>query len=481
MKKLFTLLTLALISIGSAWADDAIFSMTAVTNAETSVAVGATETITATFNSGSAAAVYNGHASKAQKMLDGKGLVNLGGSGACYFHASFTTALAEGDVITSSTENTFYISNTSTKGSSVTFPYTIKSTDTGLIGATDLYVWKNSGSSFKSFTITRITGTAAPQISMTGNTVTLTCATNDATIYYTTDGSEPSTSSDTYSDPFVLDNSCTVRAFAKKDDDASGIVKKDCYVTHALAIAKLGYSGGTVAGDVWTSEDENYVLTNNVAGRGINYVDLATSKDGFKLNHTDNYTLQPSTNIKITKIVVVGKSWLTGSAGNASTISIDGFTPASGAFFDYLEGGETYVNSIEFTPSSELDFGDAVIIRPGNNQLGAYIEVYGEELVKSQEFDYSTADGKSNYASWTIALATVATNSTGVDGSNNFLKGDDLTATISAADDYVITKVIFTYTGSDRVSATTTANDGTAVTTSGATQLWKNDEGKESG
>ena len=482
LKKAFLLLAL-IGGANSAWADDVIYSMTSPTAPSGNLASGTTETVTATFSpSGSSAQVYNGKSSAATMVQSSQ--IKLGGSGNSWFRAILATgqAIAEGDVITTSDESsTYYIGATSTKGDavSITFPYTVPAAS-ALIGATNVYVWKNGGNAFSSFTITRITGIAKPQIAIDGSSVTMTCATADATIYYTTDGSEPTTSSATYSSAITLTNSTTVRAFAKKGDDASDIVKKDCYVTHATALAVLGYNGGTVSGDVWTSTDGTYTLTNNVESRGINYVNLAGSQDGFKLNHTDSYTIQPSSNIKITKIVVVGKTWLQGSAGNASTIAFDGFTPASGTFFDYLTDGETYIKTIEFTPSSELNFGDPVVMRPGTNQIGAYLEIYGEEKIKSKTFDYSTSAGKSNYASWTISPVTIATNATGVDGSNNFLKGDNLTATISAADGYIVSKVVFTYTASNRVSETTTASDGTAVTTDGATQTWTNSAGKKS-
>lgn len=396
LKKAFLLLAL----VGgatSAWADEVIFSMTSPTaltgsdvtvdGTKYTVAAGKTASVTATFNTGSSAEVKNGKGSAAEMCNNN---INLGGSGASWFHATFTTALAEGDIIAFGTKSgTGYIAKTSTKpGSTITISssgYTVPK-GSELIGQTEIYYWKpGSGEvkTFTEFTITRITGTHAPSITQSGTSVTLECATDGATIYYTTDGSEPTTSSATYSTAITLTNSCTVRAFAKKGDDASDIVKKDCYVSHAKAVAVLGYNGGTAAGDVWTSTDGEYILTDNVADRGIGYVDLAGSQDGFKLNHTDSYTLKISNNIKVTKIVVVGKSWLQGGAGNASTIAIDGFTPASGTFYDYLTDGETYVKTVEFTPTSELGYGASIILRPGTNQLGAYIEVYGTEYAPS--------------------------------------------------------------------------------------------------
>ena len=217
---------------------------------------------------------------------------------------------------------------------------------------------------------------------------TITCATDGATIYYTTDGSEPTTSSSAYSSAITLTNSTTVRAFAKKSDVSSNLVKRECFVSHSSVskyLTSLGYNGGTVSGDVWTGT--NFTITNNVAERGFAYVNLAGSQDGFKLNHTDSYTIQPSEGIKVTKLVVVGKTWLQGSAGNAATIAFDDWTPVSGTFFDYLTDGETYVKTIEFTPDAAQDYGQAITMRPGTNQLGAYIEVYGD--IKTYAVSYA--------------------------------------------------------------------------------------------
>ena len=384
-QKLLTLFALLLGVCSGAWADEVIFSMTSVTNGKTSVASKETQAITATFNTGSSAEIYNGH-KDSKEMISKNNEIALGGSSASYFHATFTTPLAEGDIITSSTENTFYVTKNATqpKSGAVTFPYTIPG-GSALIGATNIYVWKNEGKSFTSFTITRVTGVHQPSITQNGATVTMTCSTDGATIYYTTDGSTPNTESATYSSAITLDNSCTIRAFAKKDDDASDIVKKECYVSHPTAITVLGYNGGKVNGDVWTGT--NFTITNNVEGRGIGYTNLAGATDGFKLNHTDTYTIQPSEGVKVTKLVVVGKTWLTGEAGNAATIAFDGFTPASDTFYDYPTDGETYVKSMEFTPSAEQAYGQAITMRPGNNQIGAYIEVYGD--IKTYTITYT--------------------------------------------------------------------------------------------
>ena len=52
----------------------------------------------------------------------------------------------------------------------------------------------------------------------TSQTVSLSCATEGTTIYYTTDGSDPKENGREYKHPFTVYNTCTVRAVAAKDD-----------------------------------------------------------------------------------------------------------------------------------------------------------------------------------------------------------------------------------------------------------------------
>lgn len=71
---------------------------------------------------------------------------------------------------------------------------------------------------------------AKPTASPTGSysnssiTVTLNCSTPGASIYYTTDGSEPTSESLLYEAPFVLDQSTTVKAIAIKEGSYSEIM-----------------------------------------------------------------------------------------------------------------------------------------------------------------------------------------------------------------------------------------------------------------
>lgn len=386
-RKLFTLLTLLLTVCSGAWATGEVFSV----KFQNSTNITQSTANYFSYDKGSGTAVSWSSKGKHSCTYGGdtySDVIKMEGATQCYFTSEAeatvtivqTISNAEGDKLKFDGKNL----NADLDNTTVTVNSTDKYNEYVITNvAAGTHTITRQSETGLAYVKVEYTGEAEivvadPVISWNGSTsqFTITCNTAESTIYYTTDGSEPTTSSATYSSPVTLTNSCTVRAFAKKTDVSSSSVKKDCYVPHATALTVLGYNGGTVEGDVWTGT--NFAVTNNVETRGISYANLAGTKDGFKLNHTDSYTIQPSEGIKVTKLVVVGKTWLQGETGNASSIAFDGFTPASGTFFDYLTDGETYVKTIEFTPSSEQSYGQAITMRPGINQLGAYIEVYGD-------------------------------------------------------------------------------------------------------
>lgn len=70
---------------------------------------------------------------------------------------------------------------------------------------------------------------ADPVINFYSNTVAISCATDGAIIYYTTDGTVPTTSSAQFTSPFVIDHNLTVKAIAVKNGfENSGVVSQNC-------------------------------------------------------------------------------------------------------------------------------------------------------------------------------------------------------------------------------------------------------------
>ena len=91
-------------------------------------------------------------------------------------------------------------------------------------------------------------GLAAPKINPAGGTyfepieVTITCPTQGAKIYYTTNGNDPTTSSTQYTAPFTLSADATVKAISALDGEVSAVVSAS-YVFSSERIG-LGQLGG---------------------------------------------------------------------------------------------------------------------------------------------------------------------------------------------------------------------------------------------
>ena len=91
-------------------------------------------------------------------------------------------------------------------------------------------------------------GLLKPKITPDGGTfydpvqVTMTCGTSGAKIYYTTDGSNPTTGSKQYTAPFTLSTNTTVKAISAKDGEVSDPVEANFVFENAISVANIaGY------------------------------------------------------------------------------------------------------------------------------------------------------------------------------------------------------------------------------------------------
>lgn len=69
--------------------------------------------------------------------------------------------------------------------------------------------------------------------------VSITCATGGAKIYYTTNGSAPTTSSTQYSAPFTVSSNTTVKAISAKDGDVSDVVTAEYVFATATSVQNI--------------------------------------------------------------------------------------------------------------------------------------------------------------------------------------------------------------------------------------------------
>ena len=155
-----------------------------------------------------------------------------------------------------------------------------------------------------------------PFLSTTTVTITNSASADGATIYYTTDGTDPTTSSSTYSAPFNVNATTTVKAIAKlSDKDASSVVSqtftKATAMTVAAALAAIDAleDGGTIADQCvagvisqidsynssyksityWISDDGTTSSQLEVySGKGLNGADFSAISD---LNVGDQVTI----------------------------------------------------------------------------------------------------------------------------------------------------------------------------------------------
>lgn len=156
-------------------------------------------------------------------------------------------------------------------------------------------------------TATYRVGTVAPVITFSPNTVTITCETAGATIYYTTDGTEPSSGNGTaYSGTFPINADKTIKAIAIKTVDATpyssavtslactysaSTVKTTLPVTYNFAdgSGKWNYSGNFIesAGSLVTLEDKAEEDDHNIVFRCSSTTKFSMT-NGSKLTMNDN-------------------------------------------------------------------------------------------------------------------------------------------------------------------------------------------------
>ena len=188
-QKVFTLLTLLVLCVTGAWADDVIFSMSGVNDVTTgtlgtdytvdgdviSVIHQKTIGLSATYTNGTAE-VRNGHSSKDNLTVNKKtGVINIGNSGGSYVCITLTSGtIQEGDVISIDEQSgvSEKLGPSSSSLSELAVPYTV-APGSALINSNKLYIAKKDIATFSSVTITRTpAGPKTATFSLSKTTIT---------------------------------------------------------------------------------------------------------------------------------------------------------------------------------------------------------------------------------------------------------------------------------------------------------------------
>lgn len=191
---------------------------------------------------------------------------------------------------------------------------------------------------------------SSPVISQTDNTVNFSTATDGATIYYTTDGTDPTTGSASGTS-YTLTTDCTVKAYAVKDGCASGVTSfdatfdssvKECAVLISYTLSGSGTATPAIPAD-----------GNNLVGGTADYkVSDTSTGGGYKLNSDQYFGLslasgQFKAGDKVT--VTITKKSDTGDKGLHMCTSKTGTAVAS------IAAGDVVVGDNVFTLTADCD------------------------------------------------------------------------------------------------------------------------------
>ncbi|MBQ4394580.1 MAG: chitobiase/beta-hexosaminidase C-terminal domain-containing protein [Paludibacteraceae bacterium] len=275
----------------------------------------------------------------------------------------------------------------------------------------------------------------------TSETVTITCATDGASIYYTTNNTAPSTSSTLYTAPFDVTTTSTVRAIAVKSN-----------YTNSSEATSVTYTGPLTVAQALVVADNSVIYV-----RGI-----------------------------ISQIDEVNTTY-----GNATYwISDDGTTTNQ---FEIYRG--KYLDGVNFTDASQINVGDRVVVygkkitygttkeitndpanyicsltsytitAVSNNVSYGIVSVTGSTITATPESGYRVMAGSSGYTV-TAGTATVVNN-----GDNTFTVTPSTDCTIQINFELIPVYTVgwiangIDWTGSGHGSPATSAEDGTKPTT----------------
>ena len=159
----------------------------------------------------------------------------------------------------------------------------------------------------------------------TSQTVTVNCATEGANIFYTTDGSTPTTNSTAYSGPVIVSSTKTIKAFATKTGMTNSSIASATY-TIKVSTPTFSISSGSYA------SPQALVLTCATSGAAIRYTTDGSTPTAASSLYTNPITISQNTTIKAIGILAGLSNSNVASANYSIRVATPVFNPTSSMY-----------------------------------------------------------------------------------------------------------------------------------------------------
>lgn len=228
--------------------------------------------------------------------------------------------------------------------------------------------------------------------------ITISCDTDEATIYYTTDGSDPTTNSSVYSDPIIIDAAKTIKAFAVKDNYTNSEIATATYTILApAATPTFSPAAGTYT---WA---QSVTISTTTEGATIYYT---TNGDNPTTGSTE-YTAAIPVNATTTIKAIAAKEGLANSTVAEATYTMN--IPAINASNVNLAYDAT-AGSIAYTMTNPVDGGVLTAAITGGNE-GSWLTL-GAVSAEAVALTCSANDGDADRSATVTLTYTYNTDKT---------------------------------------------------------------------